>query len=52
MADFIIIAVIGLIVGGAAGYIRKAKKRGARCIGCPNSGACGGSCGCGHSEAR
>ena len=48
MADFIIIAVIALIIGGAAGYIYKAKKRGTRCIGCPNAGTCGRSCGCGH----
>ena len=52
MADFIIIAVIALIIGGAAGYIYKAKKRGTRCIGCPNAGTCGGSCGCGHSSSH
>ena len=48
MADFIIIAVIALIVGAAGGYIYKEKKRGTRCIGCPSAKTCGGSCGCGE----
>ena len=52
MADLIIIAVVALIIGGAAGYIYKAKKRGTRCIGCPNASTCGGSCGCGHSNSH
>ena len=47
--DFIVIAVIGLIVGGAVGYIIKAKKSGKKCIGCPSctgcSACCSGSCG-------
>ena len=42
--DFIIIAVIVLIVGGASAYIIKAKKSGQRCIGCPDSKTCSGSC--------
>lgn len=49
--DYIMIAVIVLIVGGAALYIYKAKKSGRKCIGCPDSsscsGKCGGSCSCG-----
>lgn len=48
MTDFIIVAVIGLIVGLASGYIRKARKSGKKCIGCPDAGSCGGNCsGCG-----
>ena len=52
MENVILIGVIGLILGLAAGYVYKAKKRGAKCIGCPDaktcSGNCGGcSCGCG-----
>ncbi|MBQ5602046.1 MAG: FeoB-associated Cys-rich membrane protein [Clostridia bacterium] len=39
--DFIAIAVIVLIVGGATAYIIKAKKSGKKCIGCPNSDSCG-----------
>ena len=55
--DYIIIAVILAIVGGAALYIRKAKKSGKKCIGCPDSAACSGncsgcSCGCGKAESE
>lgn len=49
MTDFIIVAVILIVVGCAAGYIIKAKKSGQKCIGCPNSKTCGSkgcSCGC------
>ena len=42
--DFIIIAIIGLIVGGAIGYIIRAKKRGQKCIGCPHSATCASHC--------
>ena len=49
MVNIIALAVIGLIVGAAAGYVYKEKKRGARCVGCPYAGSCGGSCsGCGQ----
>ena len=40
MADYIIGAVLLLIVGAAIAYIIKQKKRGVKCIGCPNAGAC------------
>ncbi len=46
IADMIVIAAIVLIIGGATAYIIKAKKSGKKCIGCPNSSACGGkNCG-------
>lgn len=45
LTDWIVIGVIVLIVGGAAAYIIKAKKSGKKCIGCPDSKSCGGSCG-------
>ena len=45
MVNFIIIAVLVLIVGGAAYYIYRAKKRGAKCVGCPYAKQCGGHCG-------
>lgn len=49
MVDILGFAVLGLILGGAAGYVYVSKKRGKRCIGCPDSGTCGGNCGsCGH----
>ena len=56
MTDLILVAVIAVIVGGAIAYIRKEKKRGVRCIGCPSGGACSGTCGscggCGnHTDA-
>ena len=51
--DWIAIAAIAVVIGGAVAYIIKAKKSGRKCIGCPNSCACaaksqesgcGGSC--------
>ena len=45
MENILILAVIGLIVGCAAGYVWKQKKRGVKCIGCPDSGSCSGNCG-------
>ena len=53
MADFAIMAVILVIMAVALGYIVKAKKSGAKCIGCPVQGGCGNrngvsgcNCGC------
>lgn len=54
---YIVLAVILVIVGLAAGYVIKAKKNGKKCIGCPdgccssrkkaaNSSPCFGSCAC------
>ena len=40
LGDIIVIAVIGLIVGGAVAYIIRAKKRGQKCIGCPYANSC------------
>ena len=58
MEDLIILAVILVIVGGAAWYVYKAKKSGKKCIGCPDGGSCtcgkgessGCGCGCGCGE--
>lgn len=51
MTDVLILLAVGLIVGAAAGYIYKEKKKGRKCIGCPDSGKCGGHCcGCGNTE--
>ena len=44
MTDFIIIAVLVIIIGAAVVYIRKAKKSGVKCIGCPSG------CNCSHSH--
>ena len=57
MENAILIVVISLIIGGAVRYIYKAKKNGAKCIGCPDAGkgGCSGNCaccsGCGESES-
>ena len=47
MTDIIIIAVVGALLGAAAGYIIRAKKKGQKCIGCPYSKECAskGCCG-------
>ena len=55
MENFILIAILALILGGAAWYIYKAKKSGKKCIGCPDNGACSGACGscsCGCGEEK
>ena len=54
MTDIIIIAVIAVIVALAGRYVYKAKKSGAKCIGC-SSGSCGHSgkdCCCGENKVR
>lgn len=38
--DFIVILIIALLVVAALAYIRREKKRGVTCIGCPNAGTC------------
>ena len=40
MIDLIIIAVVLIILGAAITYIVKEKKRGVKCIGCPNGSVC------------
>ena len=53
MTDLIFAAILIAIIGGAALYIYKAKKRGVKCIGCPAAGSCSrncsgaSACGCG-----
>lgn len=56
MVDFLIAAIILCILGGAAVYIYRSKKRGVKCIGCPSGKTCGGNCSqcsgqCGHKCA-
>ena len=62
MEDYIIIAILVIIIGAAAWYVIKAKKSGKKCIGCPDGcscgsgeSGCGGNCGgCGgcHTESK
>ena len=52
--DLIVIAVIGLILCAAVFFIVQSKKKGRKCIGCPDSAACSGHCagcaGCGKTK--
>lgn len=57
MENIIIIAILVVIVGLAAFYVYRAKKKGKKCIGCPdscscssNANSCGCGCGCGCSD--
>ena len=53
MEAIIIIAIL-FIVGGALAYIIKEKKKGKKCIGCPNGANCS-SCGvvsCPHVDKK
>lgn len=52
MTDLIIVLVLIGIVGAAVLYVIKARKKGVKCIGCPNG--CNGNCesGCAnHTDA-
>ena len=40
METLIVILVLVLILGGAAAYLVRAKKKGRKCVGCPHSGNC------------
>ena len=51
MGDYIAIAVIVVILAAAITYIIRAKKNGAKCIGCPHGKSCG-SCNCGCSNNK
>lgn len=44
LIDYLIVAIIVLILGFCVMYIRKAKKKGVRCIGCPSGCKCSGHC--------
>jgi radical SAM protein with 4Fe4S-binding SPASM domain len=44
MENYIIVAILALIIGAAAFYLIRAKKRGQKCIGCPYAKQCGGNC--------
>jgi hypothetical protein len=53
--DYLIIAIIVGIFGFAGWFIYRSKKSGKKCIGCPDSGSCSGSCascacGCGKND--
>ena len=52
MINYILIAILALIVGGIVYYLYREKKRGVTCIGCPHAGKCGGGCSCSHENAK
>lgn len=68
MIDFVVGAILVVIVGSALAYIIKSRKNGIKCVGCPDakschscshaggtaSGGCSGSCaGCGgHTDKK
>jgi len=46
MVNYVLIGLIAAILGISVTYIRREKRKGRKCIGCPYSGACAGGCGC------
>lgn len=52
--DFLIIAIVAAVVGLVLRYLHRAKKKGVRCIGCPDGAKCSGHCsGCsGHCSGN
>lgn len=52
MENLIVIAVVGLIVGLAGGYLYKEKKRGVTCVGCPYHNSCRAHMGCSNNPAN
>lgn len=44
METIIVSVVLILILGGAGLYIYRSKKRGVKCIGCPDGATCSGHC--------
>ena len=54
MENYIAVAIIAVIVFCAVLYILRAKKRGAKCIGCPDCAVCkqNGCNGCGDNKNK
>ncbi len=44
METVIVTLILAAVLGTAVGYIIRAKKKGRKCIGCPDSGRCNGCC--------
>jgi hypothetical protein len=42
--DFILIGILLVVVGLAVFYVVRAKKKGVKCIGCPDGASCNGRC--------
>ena len=58
MQNIIVILIVAVIIGFAIHYIYKEKKRGVKCIGCPEGTTCSGCCAgcsghcCGHANCE
>lgn len=54
MDNFVIIAILILVLGAGLFYIVKEKKSGAKCVGCPYAKQCGSRCNgsCNHNEVN
>ena len=46
LMDWLVIALVALIIGGALSYVIREKKRGRTCIGCPYGSSCNQKGGC------
>ena len=44
MKDLLLVIIIALILGLVIFYLWRAKKKGIKCVGCPDSGSCSGKC--------
>ncbi|MBE6917102.1 MAG: FeoB-associated Cys-rich membrane protein [Ruminococcaceae bacterium] len=42
--DYLVIAVVAVIVGLGIWFIYRSKKKGVKCIGCPDGATCSGKC--------
>ncbi len=52
IVDILVIVAIAAILGLAAWYIIRSKKKGRKCIGCPDGASCSGDCSCCHSKMK
>lgn len=55
IADYVILGIFALIVAGSIYAIYRSKKKGNKCIGCPDGGNCARNCsgcsgGCIHKK--
>lgn len=56
LMDLIVLAIVAGIILSSLWYIRREKKKGIKCIGCPDSATCSGNCahcsGCGKGNQQ
>lgn len=50
MVNLIVSLIILAIIMPVIYYIVRAKKKGQKCIGCPNASGCGGTCHCNNTK--